>query len=144
MVRTSFRITSRTLMLHLACKIETDRRSLLADVLVPKLRMRFDELRHQRDAAWILNDFDPDATRSKQLLFTEKRLILADDHVRNAVEQNCAAAHRARRQRGVDHALAINSGGLPAGVLEGIHLAMQNRAALLHAPIVSASDDPAA
>ena len=60
-------------MRYVACKIETDRpwsavalqTLLLADVLVPKLRMLFDELRHQRDAAWILHHFDSDATRSQ-------------------------------------------------------------------------------
>src|SRR5262249_29881714 len=73
-----------------------------------------------------------------------ERLVLADDDGADAVEQNRAAAHRARRERRVDNRLAIDRRRLPAGVLESVHLAMQHGAAALHASIVSASDDAAA
>jgi hypothetical protein len=52
-----------------------------------------------------------------------------------------AGAHRARRQRRVHRARAIDRCGLAAGALERVHLAVQNGAALLDAPVVAASDD---
>ena len=73
----------------------------------------------------------------------EERPVLADDHPRDAVEENRAAAHRARRERRVDRALAVDAGRLAAGVLERVHLAVQDRAALLHAAVVAAAEDRA-
>jgi uncharacterized protein len=80
-----------------------------------------------------------DAARSKQGFLAEKRLILADDHSRNTVEQDCPAAHGARRQRRVDRAFPIHARRLAAGILERIHLAVQYNTSLLHATIVTSA-----
>ena len=66
---------------------------------------------------------------------------LLDDHARDAVQRDRAAAHRARRQGRVDHALAIHLRRVAPRVLERVHLAVQDRAALLHAAVVAAADD---
>ena len=82
-----------------------------------------------------------DAAAPQQFLFAKERHILADDHARNAIEQDRARTHGARRERGVENALRINRRGPSAGVLEGIHFAVQNGAAALHPAVVTASDD---
>ena len=119
-------------------------RAYYPDILVPQLRMRLDKARHEARARRVLKHFDQDAPGAEQLLLANESLVLADDDPRNAVEKNRAAAHRTRRQRRVHHRLAIDSRGLPPGVLERIHFAVQDRAALLHAAIVSSPDDAAA
>jgi len=99
------------------------------------------ESSHQLDARRILDHVDGDATRTKQVLLAEECLVLPDDDFRDAVQQNGAAAHGAWRQRRVEYARAIDAGRLASGVLQRIHLAVQDRAASLHAPVVAAADD---
>jgi hypothetical protein len=65
------------------------------DVLVPQLRPRMNEVRHQADARRILKHGQGDSPRPKPVLLAEKRPVLADDHGGNAVEQDRPTAHRA-------------------------------------------------
>ena len=67
-----------------------------ADVLVPERRMLPDELLHHLNALIVLHDVHSHATRTQQLFFAEEGRILADDDVGNPIEQDGAAAHRAR------------------------------------------------
>src|SRR5438067_9596373 len=108
-------------------------RMTLADVLVPQLRPLGDERLHQRDAARVLNDVELDAAGAEELLLAEEGAVLADDHARDAVEEDRAAAHRAGGERRVEDALAVDGGGVAAGALERVHLAVQDGAAALHA-----------
>src|SRR6266545_1532156 len=59
----------------------------------------------------------------------------------NAVQKNRAAAHRAWRQRGVDGAVAIGAGGLTTGILQRVHLSVQDGTALLHPPVVATAEN---
>ena len=54
------------------------------------------ESAHQVDACRILKHFEGDATRAKQLLLADKRLVLPGDDLRDAVQQDGAAAHGTR------------------------------------------------
>src|SRR5689334_14645196 len=110
------------------------------DIFVPHRRMRGDELRHHRDASLVLHDIDADAARSEQRFFADERAVLADDYLPDPVEEDGAAAHRARRQGGVHHALAVDGSGVTAGALERVHLAVQHGAAQLDASIVPAPE----
>src|ERR1043165_6081973 len=92
-----------------------------------------DERPHHLYAARVLHYFQLHAAGAEELLLAEERLVLADHHARDAVEQDRAAAHRARRERRVEDALAVHGGGAAAGVFEGVHLAVEDRAAALHA-----------
>src|SRR5512138_218836 len=87
-----------------------------ADVLVPQRRMTGDEAAHQLDAACVLQHLDLDPARAQQGFFAGEAPVLADDHARDAVQQDRSAAHRARRQGRVQHRLAIDRGRLAAGV----------------------------
>jgi hypothetical protein len=49
--------------------------------------------------------------------------------------------HIARRQGGVDR-LPVHAGGLAAGILERVHLAVEDRPPLLDAAVVAAAEDP--
>src|SRR6266852_154397 len=115
--------------------------ALLSDILIPELRVGGDERPHQLDASRILQDLDCDAARLQELFFAQKGFVFADDDARNAVEQNRAAAHGARRERGVDDGFAIDRRRLAPGILERVHFAVKDRAPLLYAPIVSATED---
>src|SRR5690606_31433457 len=83
------------------------------------------------------------STPTQQQLLTEEALVFTDDHLRDPVQQDRPTAHRARRERGVEHRLGVDARRLSAGVLECVHLAMANGTALLHAAVVTAPDDPA-
>src|SRR5437870_7860488 len=113
----------------------------ISDVLRPERRVRSNELCHQLLAPRILKNLDDHAARSQELLLAEEGPVLADDDPRDAIEENRASAHGAGRQRGVDRALAIDLRRSAAGVLEGVHLAVQHDASALHAPVVAASED---
>ena len=106
--------------------------------------MRRDECFHHRDAPLVLHDIHPHATRSQKRFLAHERLVLAYDNVRDAVEQNRAAAHRARRKRRIHDALAIHRRGLPAGTFESVHFAVEHRAALLDSAVVAAAENRAA
>jgi hypothetical protein len=66
-----------------------------ADVLVPQLRPRLNELRHQADARRVLKHGQGDSARTQQAFLAKERAVLADDDRGNAVKQDGAAAHRA-------------------------------------------------
>ena len=51
---------------------------------------------HQVDARGILKHVDDDTTRAKEILLADKRLVLPNDDVRDAVEQDGTAAHGTR------------------------------------------------
>src|SRR5438067_629282 len=74
---------------------------LHSDILVPQLRLLGNERIHHADARNVLNDLYAHPARSQQLLFPHEGAVLADDDVRDAVEENGASAHRARGERRV-------------------------------------------
>src|SRR5882762_10185285 len=70
-----------------------------ADVLVPKLRLLLDEIAHELDTPGFLPHLDAHALGSNVFLGTLEGDVLTDDHRRDPVEQNGAAAHRAWTER---------------------------------------------
>jgi hypothetical protein len=70
--------------------------------------------------------------------------MLADDDARDLVEDRGAGAHRARRERRVERALAIDACRQAAGPLEAVGLAVADHTALLHAPVPSNGEHLAA
>src|SRR5690349_9624488 len=106
-----------------------------ADILVPQLRLVAHEVMHERDASGVVDDLDRDTAALQPRFLAHERTVLADHHARDAVQRDRAAAHRARRQGRVDHALAIHLRRVAPRVLERVHLAVQDRAALLHAAV---------
>src|SRR5439155_5833768 len=112
----------------------------LPDVFVPQIGMRGDEISHQSNAPFVLNDVDANAAIAQQRFLTHERVILADHYVWNAVKEDRAGAHRARRERRVHHAFAIHRCELTTRALERVHLAVQDGAALLHTAIVATAE----
>src|SRR6266851_6558584 len=110
-------------------------------ILVPQLRTRADEVGHHANAPFVLDDVDADAAPAQQVFVAHERAVLADDDVRDTVQQDGAGTHRTGRERGVHDALAVDARRLTAGALERVHLPVQHRAQLLDAPIVPAPDD---
>src|SRR6266403_1259253 len=115
---------------------------LRADIFRPQGGVGLNELCHQLLAPSVLEHVDRHPAASKQILLAAERSVLTHHHARDAVQENRAAAHRARRERGVDGAVAIDAGGLATGVLERVHLAVENDAASLDPPIVATAEDP--
>src|SRR5882672_5900917 len=89
-----------------------------ADVFVPQLRTSADESAHQLHARRIVRDRDFDAARTHVGLGTLEGAVLADDHARNLVEQDRAAAHVARREGRVDRRARVLARLEPARVLQ--------------------------
>src|SRR5258706_10310966 len=108
---------------------------LCADVLVPELRPGGDEVAHELHARRVIENLQLDAARAHVVFRPLKRLMLADDDLGNLVQQRCAAAHVAGRERRVEGRPLVVARSEPAGVFQAIHLGMQNRATLLHAPV---------
>ena len=102
-----------------------------------------DEVAHHGDARLVLNDVDANAPARQPFFLAHERAVLADDHNRNAVQHDGAAAHRARRQRRIDGAGLIDAGGLTSGIFERVHFAVEDCAAALDSSIVAAADDAA-
>src|SRR5262249_45933929 len=119
------------------------------DVLVPQLGPGADELGHEPDALRVVHDLDPDALVLEVLLGSLERLPFADADPRDAVQQDGAAAHAARAEGRVEDAAAVFAGreaapppalGQP-GVLQAVHLGVQDDAFLLDALVVPPADD---
>jgi hypothetical protein len=89
----------------------------------------------------VLDDLHGDAAGPQQPLFADEGPVLADDHARNSVEEDGAAAHGAGRERGVERALTVDPRGLTAPVFQRVHLAVPDDAALLDPPVVTAPED---
>src|SRR6059058_2161913 len=70
--------------------------AVFADVLVPQVRMRGDELRHQGDTVEVVGDDHLDPSATEQVLAAYERAVLPHDDARDAVEQDRAGAHVAR------------------------------------------------
>ena len=84
---------------------------------------------------------DLDAARAQQVLAAHERAVLADHEARDAVQEDRAGAHVARRERRRHRGAAVGGRGEPARHLEGVRLAVPNRAPELHAPVVPGTDD---
>ena len=123
--------------------MDPQRADLDSDVFVPKLRTVGNKLPHHRDTLVILDDLQFDALASEPLLRPKKSHILANNDLRNFVEERSSAAHRARRKRRVKNALAIDRRRPAPSLLERAHLSVQERIAFLHAHVVPAADDGA-
>src|SRR5439155_1294403 len=103
---------------------------LRADIFRPQGRVGSNESCHQLLAPRVLKHFHRYPTAAKQVFLAAKRLIFANHHTRNAVKENRTAAHRTWRERGVNGAVAIDAARLTTGILERVHLAVQNDTAL--------------
>jgi len=103
--------------------------------------MAGDEVAHHFDALLVIDDRELNAGGAQPFLGTEERGVFRDDDFWNFVEDGSAAAHGARRESSVERAFAVNGGGVASGVLKSTHLAMEQGVTLLHAHVVSASDD---
>src|SRR2546426_11833687 len=114
---------------------------LRADIFRPQGRMGPNEPCHQLLAPRVLKHFHRYPTAAKQVFLAAKRSIFANHHTRNAVKENRTAAHRTWRERGVHGAVAIDAARLTTGILERVHLAVQNDTALLHPPIVATAEN---
>src|SRR3989442_10857185 len=114
---------------------------LRADIFRPQGRVGSNELCHQLVAPRVLKHFHRHPSAAKQVFLAPERSILANHHARNAIKENRAAAHRAWRERGVYRAAAINAGRLTTGILERVHLTVQNDTASLHPPIVATAEN---
>src|SRR6266545_3006799 len=73
----------------------TEVENLQANIFEPEIGMRGDERAHHRNAPFVLHDLDAHTARAKQLLLAYEGLVFTDDDVRDAIQQNRAAAHRA-------------------------------------------------
>jgi uncharacterized protein (TIGR00730 family) len=118
-----------------------DFKSNLADILVPKFGPGADERLHEIEARRVVKDRHLDPAGAQQRLLAHEAAVLPDDHPRDPVKEDRAGTHRARRKSGVERAVAVNAGRLAAGVLQGVHFAVENGTALLDASIVAAADD---
>src|SRR4051812_31767469 len=111
---------------------------------MPKVWMLGDELPHHREAARILSDVGADAPRSEECLFAHERQVSADDHMRDSIEEDRSGTHRAWRKSRIEHAFAVDRRRPSSGAVERIHLAVQDRTALLHTSVVAGADDRSA
>ena len=67
------------------------------DIFVPEFWLRCDKVLHHVNAGRVLCYFDGDASGFKKCFFTHEGAVLTDDHFRDAVEQDSAGTHSARR-----------------------------------------------
>ena len=100
-----------------------------------------DELAHQFDAPLVLKHINDDTARTKQRFLSNKGLVFTDHHARYSIKKDCAAAHRAWRQRRINRAFAVYTRRPAAGIFQGIHFGVEHDASLLHPAIVSSADD---
>ena len=108
---------------------------------MPQQRLSLDKIAHQSLALGIIDNRDFDATRAQIGLGAAKRSILTDNDRRYAIQQNCATAHIAGRQRRVQRRTAIFRRCEATRIFQAIHFRMQDGAASLRALIVAAADD---
>ena len=111
----------------------------LADIFVPEGGVIGDEICHHRLAARVVIVDHIDARERQHVLKPLEVLGFCHDHAPDPELNDGAGAHHAGAERGVAGDVLV--GLLAAGILNGIHLAMQDRIALLHALVVAASDD---
>src|SRR4051794_40317192 len=102
----------------------------LADVFVPEFWIVLDEFRHHVLAARLLVVDHVHPGERHHVLEPLEVPAFGDDHARNAELDDRSSAHHAWAQRRVAGDVAISP--LPAGVLDRIHLAVEDRIALLH------------
>src|SRR6185503_17986473 len=138
------RATSRrTLTARMALLLDCWRPASQPDVLVPDRGVLADEPLHHLDAAGVLEHFHGHAAVPQEIFLAAEGDVLADHDAWDAVQQDRPRAHRAWGQGRVQDAPGIHRRRAPAGVLQGIHLAVEDGAAALHAPVVPPADDPA-
>ena len=123
------------------CAVAEFLKDLGPDILVPQFRTSADELPHQLNAFGILHDFDAHTALPKIFFRGLERDIFPDDDVRDFIQKDRAAAHRAGGEGGVKRAARVNRCPLATGILQTIHLGVLNDAAALDALIVPAADD---
>ena len=93
------------------------------------------------DALGVVEHDHLDAAGAQVVLAAHERGVLADDHPRDPVQQDRPGAHVARRQRRHHRRPGVHRRRQAAGVLEAVGLAVLDRAALLHAPVVADGED---
>src|SRR5262245_61879566 len=103
--------------------------------------MSRDEFAHKLHALRIVNDFQHNAARSDVIFRPLKSSILANDDARDAVQQGRSTAHVAWRQGGIEYGAAVVARLQPASTFQAIHFGVQNRTALLNAPIMPSAYD---
>src|SRR5271165_1345713 len=67
--------------------------------------------------------------------------MLADHDLRNLVQQGCPATHVARRQRRVQHGVSVILYLQAPGVLDGIHLGVQDGTLFLNPSVMPSPHD---
>src|SRR4051812_10570473 len=129
-----------SLMRGLSCRVSWSEADaaipLYPDIFVPEGRIVLDEIAHEPDAFFILQNVDNYPLRAEMIFAAHERHVLPDHDLRDLVEQDRAAAHRARGERGVNRAAFIDGSLLASGVFEAVHFPVMNYAAVLHPLIV--------
>src|ERR671910_3009802 len=110
--------------------------SVLADVLVPELRVRSDEAAQQPDALLRGEVDDLDAALAQPGGPAGEVHRLADHHPRDAELPDQPAAVPARGQRRYHHRVAVAAP--PSAAAEGVGLAVQRRILFLDATVATA------
>ena len=100
-----------------------------------------DEISHELDAGGVVEDLDFYVLGTKICLGTLESDVFTDDNARDFIEQGRAAAHGTGGKRGIKGAPLINGGFQATGIFQAVHFRMMDDAGVLHALIVSASDD---
>lgn len=116
-------------------------RALDADVFSPEFGLVVNELLHQIHAFLIVENVQVDSAHHQILLGSLEGAVLPHYNSRDTVEQRGSAAHIARRQSRVKHAALVVFGLQSPGVLQTVHLGMQDGAPFLNAPIVASADN---
>lgn len=98
-----------------------------------------DELGHHVLAARFMRVGHLNTGQAQHILEAFEILTFRHDHAGNAELDDGASAHHAGAERGIARDVLV--GALPPGVLDRVHLAMQDRIALLHATIMATADD---
>lgn len=78
---------------------------------------------------------------TQTFLGADEAPVLADDHMRDPIEDYRPAAHLTWRQRRVDRRLPVSIGRETSGVLQRIHLPVEDHRVSLDTSVVTASED---
>ena len=110
-----------------------------AYVFGPKVGLLVLQAFHESDASGIVQEYELGSAVTHPFLGSEKGLVLADDHTRDAEEDRCTGTHRTRAQ-------GRNEGeGVPVSATSRISkagdLRMRGWVAALNALVVPARDD---
>ena len=89
----------------------------------------------------VVHHDDFDTVRPKQVLGAKEGPVLPDHHLWDLIEKDRPGAHRAGGERGVDRRAPVVGGLETSGVLQSVHLPVEDRTPLLHPLVVAPPDD---